>query len=284
MRLAALLPALLWITAAAAHPATVRAAAPERIRLAGSDVVLAAALYKPAGLGPFPAVVALHGCGGLFLRNGAIAPRDADWAERLVGLGFVVLMPDSYGPRAQGPQCRNRERVVRPNHQRQSDAHAARRWLQAQPYVKPEAVNILGWSNGASTTLYAIRDAKTDRAAMGDGPDFARAVAFYPGCRTLAATGHYKPRLPLLILVGEDDDWTPPDACRRLVEQAKAAGRNAALVTYPDAVHDFDHPDLAVVTRRGLAYTASDSGEARAGTNPAGREDAIRRVPAFLAR
>ncbi|PSC04631.1 dienelactone hydrolase family protein [Alsobacter soli] len=281
MRLVAALSALL-IGCFGLTPA--RAGAPERVRIHGSDVVLAAALYKPEGHGPFPAVVALHGCGGLFLRNGKVAPRDADWGERLAAQGFVVLMPDSYGPRALGPQCRNRDRVVRPSHQRQADAHVARRWLQAQPYVKPDAVNILGWSNGATTALYAIRDGKTSRAAMGAGPDFARAVTFYPGCRTLAESGHYKPRAPLLVLIGADDDWTPAEACKRLVEQAKAAGREATIVTYPEAVHDFDHPHLPLVTRRGIAFSASDTGEARAGTNPAGRADAIRRVPEFLAR
>ncbi|WP_460449212.1 dienelactone hydrolase family protein [Alsobacter sp. SYSU BS001988] len=285
MRLTSVLSAALGAACAGALALSSPARAePQRIRLTGSDVVLAAVLYKPEGPGPFPAVVALHGCGGLFLRNGKVSPRDEDWGERLAAQGFAVLMPDSYGPRAVGPQCRNRDRTVRPSAQRQADAHAARRWLQSQPFVKPEAVSLMGWSNGAATTLYAIKDSKTSRAAMGDGPDFARAVAFYPGCRALAERGGYKPRAPLLILMGENDDWTPVESCRRLVDQAKAAGRAATLVAYQGAFHDFDSPGAPVVTRRGLAFTASDTGEAQAGTDPAGREDAIARVPAFLAR
>jgi len=55
-------------------------------------------------------------------------------------------------------------------------------------------------------------------------------------------------------------------------------------VVYPGAYHDFDYPDLPVRTRTGLVYSADGSGVAHAGTDPAAREDALRRIPAFLAQ
>ena len=90
---------------AAAIPRTAAAAgAPENVQLARPDGTLHAMLYRPDGEGPFPAVVALHGCAGLG-KNG-IAERYRDWAERLANIGFVVLFPDSFGSRGLGPQCR----------------------------------------------------------------------------------------------------------------------------------------------------------------------------------
>ena len=124
--------------------------APEPVRIAGAGLVLDAMLYRPHGHGPFPAVVALHGCAGLGKHG--LAARYRDWAERLVSIGFAVLLPDSFGSRGLGPQCRTRKRSVRAGRERVADANAARRWLQEQPFVKPDRVSLLGWSNGATTS------------------------------------------------------------------------------------------------------------------------------------
>jgi hypothetical protein len=64
---------------------------------------------RPAGAVPYPAVIVLHGCGGIFSHSVAIA-------DRLGGWGYVALTIDTLGPRgvdsgltgAQGirnPQC-----------------------------------------------------------------------------------------------------------------------------------------------------------------------------------
>lgn len=256
------------------------AAAFERVTLPGpGGVTLSGALYRPAGAGPFPAVVALHGCAGLFNRRGEPTARHADWGERLAAQGFLVLMPDSFASRGVASQCGVRDRAARASRERIADAQAARLWLQAQPDVKPQAVSLLGWSNGGSTVLYAIRAGRSVA-----GRDFARAVAFYPGCRVPARKGDYAARMPLLLLIGAADDWTPAAPCRELAAQARARGGAVTFVDYPDAHHDFDHPNLPLRTRNGLAFTGSGTGEARLGTDPAARADALSRVPAFLAR
>jgi dienelactone hydrolase len=82
-------------------------------------------LYRPTGSGPFPAVVALHGCAGLFEKSGALSPRHVDWAERLAARGFIVLLPDSFGSRGAQPQCRTDDRVTSPSKERVEDVLAA---------------------------------------------------------------------------------------------------------------------------------------------------------------
>jgi dienelactone hydrolase len=262
-------------------PAAAAAGGPEKVRITGGAVVLPGLLYKPPGAGPFPAVVAMHGCGGLFGKASAPEARHDSWGRHLADQGFVVLFPDSFGPRGLGSQCRVRDRQISAAG-RVVDAVAARRWLEKQAFVKPGAVSLLGWSNGGTTVLHAAQEAQAGEA---DAAGFARAVAFYPGCRAMAERGTFGSGMPLLILVGDIDDWTGAEPCRALAAQARAKGGSSVeVVAYPGAHHDFDHPDMPLRTRRGLAYTTSGTGEAHAGTNPTARADALERVPAFLSK
>jgi dienelactone hydrolase len=146
------------------------------VEFPGEDGPLKSELLRPAGGGPFPAVVALHGCGGLFGKGGALSRRHQDWADRLTQAGFMVLLPDSFGSRGLASQCRNSDRTVRPSRERVGDALAAASYLKTRPDVKRDAVNLLGWSNGGSTVLYALRTA----AGSPEEQPFAKAVAFYP--------------------------------------------------------------------------------------------------------
>ncbi len=251
----------------------------ERIRVPSYDGELDAVLFLPQGPGPFPAVVALHGCGGLWRDSGKLSLRHADWGERLAKEGFAVLMPDSYGSRKLGSQCGVKELTVRPSRERVADASAARQWLQSRSDIRPDRIALLGWSGGGSTVLAAIR---RDRRPADERPDFARAIAFYPGCRVQSESTSFSARLPLMMLMGDADDWTPPAPCDFLAKAAQSRGEKVELVIYPGALHDFDHPRLEVKERSDIAYSATGTGKAMVGTNPAARDNAIQRVKAFL--
>jgi len=272
--------AVILALAGAGAASVAAAAGPERVDIIPGEGVLYAFLYRPAGPGPFPAVVALHGCSSLAERSGAIAARYKDWGERLAAAGLVVLFPDSYGSRGLRTQCRARQETVRVWRERVADANAARRWLQRQSWVIPDRISLLGWSSGANTALWAVRP----RAQVRDGkPDFRSAAVFYPGCRRLRDQA-WSARIPTLILIGTADDWTPAKVCEQMVEGARGRSAAATIVTYPGAHHDFDLPNLAVHVRTGLAYTPDGSGRAHVGTDPAAREDAFKRVPEWLTR
>ena len=106
-------------------------------------------LYRPSGDGPFPALVALHGCGGLFVPGSQrINSRHRDWAERLSGLGYVVLFPDSLNPRGVAQVCTSRHPPVWPGRHRVRDAYAALEYLRAQPFVATDRIGVMGWSHG----------------------------------------------------------------------------------------------------------------------------------------
>ena len=264
-------------TAIAAAPAR---AAPQLVHFDGfGKQSLQGFLFTPAAPGKHPAIVALHGCAGLTDKDGTLSARHADWGERWAAAGYIVIFPDSFASRGLGPQCKVSEREVKPSQERVADADSALRYLTDQRKdVDVSNVTLVGWSNGGSSTLYAVEP----KNEMDGGPDFARAIAFYPGCRVPLESGKWSTRVPLTILIGQADDWTPAQPCVELGKAAKPDGPKVAVVTYPGAYHDFDHPDLPVHTIDGLAFTANGSGVAHTGTNPEARADAIKRVMALI--
>lgn len=241
----------------------------EGVTIPTVDVPLFAPYALPPGPAVAPAVVALHGCGGPF------PARDNQWRDLLVVAGHPVLLPDSFGSRGLGSQCKNPSRGISPNGKRRADTVAAAEWLAAQPGTPPGGIVVMGWSNGGSTVLAA--------AAQGVMPaGLVRGfVAFYPGCRLYDQKPDWAPSAPMLIVMGEDDDWTPAEPCRHLA--ARFPDR-IKLVLFPGAYHDFDAPDRPVVTRTGLAFTAHGDGVAHAGTDEAGRAAVLKLVPAWIAQ
>lgn len=45
---------------------------------------------------------------------------------------------------------------------------------------------------------------------------------------------------PLLILIGEKDDWTPALPCQKLAESSRTTVYPVAITVYPGAHHSFD--------------------------------------------
>jgi dienelactone hydrolase len=256
------------------------AAAPIQVDIPDGELTLHATLYRPDGPGPFPAVVALHDCGGLLHRPLTEAHLYSEWSRHLVSQGFVVLFPDSFGSRGLGSQCREPNRKVHASRERVADANAARRWLQGQSFIRPDRISLLGWQNGGVAVLWAVRPT----AAPRDGSaDFRSAVAFYPNCHRSRETA-WSGRVPTLILIGSADDWTPASACQQMVAGAHERSARVQIVVYPGAHHEFDRADTPLRLRTGLVNTADSSGKAHGGTNTAARNDALKRVPQWLER
>src|SRR4030081_1705782 len=104
--------AFLGLFGAGCHAGAAPLADPHQVEIPSGNGMLHAQLYKPEGTGPFAVVIALHGCDGLAGRSEPVQPRYRDWAERLLRGGKAVLLPDSYGSRELGPQCRVKEQRV----------------------------------------------------------------------------------------------------------------------------------------------------------------------------
>jgi dienelactone hydrolase len=253
---------------------------PHQVDIPSSSGTLHAQLYKPDGDGPFPVVIALHGCGGLGGHSEPVLPRYRDWAEQLLKAGNAVLLPDSYGSRELGPQCRVKgERRLSARRERVADIMAAWQWLQQQPWTARERISLLGWAHGASAVLWAVRPQTPSRNIE---PDFRSAVAFYPDCRISSGLG-WSARVPTLLLIGAKDDVSSPTACRQVVDGARGRSALARIVVYPDAHHDFDRANVPL---RAIAGTpdASLPDKGHVGTDAEARADSQKRVAEWLAR
>ena len=196
-------------------------------------------LYRPDGEGPFPAIVALHGAGGIF-------PYQLWWARYLSQQGYVVLMVDSYCKRgvlcehssgdddpARGRVMRNWDRIPVP--QRVADAYGALDHLKSLSYVEGDKIGVVGWSWGGSAALYALNLEKRLRVSS----TFAGAVAFYPNYKYMTRSRHwggYKISKPVLILYGKDDVLESTES----YAEALNAAVPAVIVAYDGGVRKFD--------------------------------------------
>ena len=264
---------------------------------------LPATLLKPDGDGPFTAVVMLHDCSGLGPRSSGAPLR---WGQLLAGEGYVVIIPDSFAPRgfAQGvcevsPGTRTDNVNPLP---RALDALATLAYLRTLPYVEGEHIGVMGGSHGGTTTVLADTFPTSPSAPSASDRlrGFAAAIAFYPGCGghfgawnvtrngpfgpVTGYIGTYRPVAPLLILIGEKDDWSPAEYCHEMAARAQAAGYPVTIKIYPGALHSFDsdRPPRYVADRHNI--NRPNGMGATTGGDPAAWTDSIAQVKAFFAR
>ena len=242
--------------------ASVAVASPETVYFKSADgtTEIVGYLFKPAGSGPHPAIVLLHGRAGPYSTNAnadctyvgrdvksacnadTLSKRHVMWGEFWAARGVLALLPDSFGPRgvahgfgrfSHGDPDREatNEKTVRP-----FDAEGALTWLRGRDDVTANRIFLQGWSNGGSTTLNVmIRQA--------DKSGFRAALAFYPGCgKEALLEDKVTTTSPISMFMGTDDEEVSPVICQHVAKRSIDAGTALTLTLYPGATHDFDDP------------------------------------------
>lgn len=234
---------------------------------------------RPGGAGPYPAVVLLHGCHG-------VSASTHDWGRWFQARGYVALVVDSWAARGITDGCLPGPDI--PSTERFDDAVGALRWLHTRPYVDARRVGAIGWSNGGVFAMAVINGPSLERARRRGveipAPGFAAAVAMYPGgCHSLVNEQVVR---PLLVLMGDADDWTLPGECARMVDAMRGRGAEATIVLYPGAVHYFDVEGQPRVVLPRVENRNRPGGccGATVGFDAAASADAHRRVEAFFGR
>jgi dienelactone hydrolase len=261
----------------------------------GDPVRIAALLYRPPGPAPrdgFPAVIVLHGCGGMYSaltgHTDELSRHNAAWTADLLGEGYAVLFPDSFNPRGQREVCTTPPalRTISPR-RRRLDALGALAWLASRRGIDGGRIALLGFSHGGSTTLATINARDSAVIAFRDVPGaprfFRAAVAFYPGCSAFDAAGErWQPALPARIHIGEKDDWTPAAPCVALGEARRVRGEPFDVTVYADSHHGFDSHAGRLVVRHNVPGGVHPGQGVTVGPNPETGADARRRTRAFL--
>jgi dienelactone hydrolase len=258
----------------------------------GRPVRIQGLLFTPPGAaaGRRPAVLALHGCGGMYSvlksKRDALSMRFQSMADLLVAEGYVVLFPDSFRSRGVEEICtiESRKRTITQRN-RLSDTLGALAWLQQREDVQPDRIAVLGWSHGGSAVLAGLNAKEAPVAGRKAAADYFRAgVAFYPGCSdSLKVSPGYSLAAPLTLFIAGSDDWTPPGPCVNLAGRLRDAGEPVEITVYADTYHGFDAPGKAGQRQRLEVPNGVNPGKGvTVGSNPAARSDAYGKLKQFL--
>lgn len=194
-------------------------------------------LFLPPGphaLHSLPAVVMLHGSGGV------LASRELTYGKQLAAMGIAVLVVDSFGGRPERGSSYIERLLNITETMLVADGYAALGQLATRPEIDPKRVVLVGFSYGAMATMYALMAEVADRMAP-PGLRFAGHVSFYGPCvarfedrRTTGA--------PLLMLYGGDDKVIDPERCSDFADDVRAGGSKVDVVVYSGAVNQWDGP------------------------------------------
>jgi carboxymethylenebutenolidase len=205
-------------------------------------------VYRPAGEGPWPAVL-------VFMDGIGIRPAMLEVGERLATHGYFVLLPDLFY--RSGPyEPMNAHTIFTDPEQRKvlmekfalatqanimSDTTAFLDYLAAQPDVKKGGIGTTGYCMGGLMSL----------TAAGTYPDRIVAAAAYHGGR-LASDAPESPHLlapkmkARVYVAGAIEDQSFPDDMKaRLEEALTKAGVDHKIETYP-AKHGWVFRDTPV--------------------------------------
>ena len=209
-------------------------------------------IYRPEGAGPFPFVVLLHGCGGLYheaMWKTWVTP----WAELFRAHRIGTAVVDSFTPRGVDQVCTRN--VAAWAVRRADDVYSVRGWLAEQPYVDATRIAVMGMSNKGRTVLASLR------TTLKHPNPFVAGVALYPGCQTDVGSTFYA---PLLVLIGSADIVTPARFCEEMKRAQPESAPDLELVIFPGGPHTFDMrlPDRSVLGMR-LGYDPEADAGAR---------------------
>ena len=206
-------------------------------------------LFLPAGADKVPAVILIHGSGGVY-------PALLEyWAKQFNGAGMAAFVIDMFGPRGVGSTADDQSQV--PFSADVADSFAALRLLATHPRIDRQRIAVMGFSRGGTAVL---RSAVERLIASQKLPDGLRYAAFIPtyagGCsnifRLVVRPGVFS-KAPMLFIHGTADDYTPIQPCQDYADRIRAAGTPVEFVAIEGAHHKFDSDD----TRRHFLARAS---------------------------
>lgn len=226
----------------------------ERIEFAAApplELVLSGTVAKPAGPGPFPAVVLFHG--GCNLER---EQHVSDAQHDLVRAGFLALAADSWTSRRMiGPGCPDGARgpqVSAAFADRLLDGYGAIAYLRGRPDVDASRIAVIGFSDGGRVALHLAAGVDRASAPLANAPLPRAAVGYYPSCFAPRGQGPAtvaRLQVPYLAHVAEREDWPGPVLCPQVFERLSRSGAPLQVFHYAGAYHDFNARHLRQMVR-----------------------------------
>ncbi|HWB83426.1 MAG TPA: dienelactone hydrolase family protein [Bryobacteraceae bacterium] len=221
----------------------------EELEVRTADGTADSVLYHPEGTSRFPGVIFLTDIGG-------IRPAMRDMALRLLGEGYVVLMPNVFyrtgrTPLFDFPRTPGDERTMKRFAELASpltpeamerDASTYVDFLAAQPSVRPGAMGVVGYcfTGAMAMRMAAVRPEKIASAASFHG---GRLYTDTPTSPHLTL-----PKIKARLYFGHatNDRSMPEEAIQKLNSALTGWGGKYESEIYPGAHHGWTVPDSPV--------------------------------------
>ena len=174
------------------------------------------------------AIVFVHGSGGWRKSH-------EHWLKTFNKMGIATFRLSSFEPRGISRTVGNQTKIT--SSMMTTDAYNALKLLSTHPRIDKDRIGIMGGSKGGAVSMVSAWEPARKAIVNGD-LKFALHIALYPFCygfESIQMTG-----APILILVGEKDDWTHAEPCIECTNALKDAGYDADIIVYPNAYHAFD--------------------------------------------
>jgi dienelactone hydrolase len=193
----------------------------------------------PKSKPPYALVVIAHGCAGL-TKNGQ--RNSQEWAKWFQGNDFATVIVDSWAGRDVGDACENPGLANALIPIRVEDAYGVAADVSKKHPINPEQIYLIGGSHGGRVAYEILTPNYAQQMGEKHGVKFAGAIGLYPGCSAHMITEPTKS--PLLLIVGEVDEWTLPKYCYDLARSAKYSstpGFDIEVKSIQGAGHSFDY-------------------------------------------
>jgi carboxymethylenebutenolidase len=196
-----------------------------------NETEVSAMLVRPKQKGRFPAVLFQHGRRGL----DELVKRHA---RRLAARGFVVLAPDIYNAHFLSSH------PIEHDYELEKDVDKAVDVLLARDDISTSKACLYSHTRGGYYTLKVATTFKRQ------GKDIACYVSYYPHLQDPNAPEplqvySYAPEIdqlviPVLIFIGEDDQYQRMRVVESSVKSLQSQGMDARLIVYPGVGRGFD--------------------------------------------
>jgi len=221
---------------------------------APKDVNIVGHLFLPPGADKVPAVLLIHGSGGMYS-----ALLDY-WPKKFNAAGIAVLAIDMFGPR--GVQSTADDQSAVPFTADVADAFAALRLLATHPRIDAKRIAVMGFSRGGAAAWRTGLTRMIASQKLPEGLRFAAHIPVYAGGCTGLLRVVVKPGVfatdPMLFIHGEADDYTPIAPCRAFADEIRRAGTPVEFVAIPGAMHKFDQEDIRRTFVRGAVRSKAE--------------------------
>ena len=193
-------------------------------------VIFGTLVLPKKATGPVPAMVIAHGSGGVS------NDREFWWADHLSDMGVAAFVVDSFTPRNIRETATDQTQLSTAANV--ADALVALRLLATHPKLDRQRIGVMGFSKGGQVALYTALE-PFRRAIIADQTRFAAHAPLYPGCNSWQVSDQVT-GAPMLMLLGGQDNYTPPGPCQEYAQWFKAKNTDVAVIVYPNAFHGFD--------------------------------------------